>query len=289
MKDYQGVSSGLACFLDETERVGGKILLVGGYFIPRTSLRKLDGCMERVKKRMKIPLGATIKWNLRDPMCRTAWTILTQGRGVKARTARVEKLRSILFKSLQTLGITAMAATIEREAHDSVLDAWKEGMKYILQRLCIEMKERRALIKGPRNYPFLEVIHDWPSGDQRVEDVFSSYVEAYEEGYGFFPGQLRELSPLRAMGACPCMLVTTVRYSYALQVADMILGAIGDFIKQAVANHISEHATHTTAHFGLIRDLLRKAGDGSVLGYGIIARKDSALRSALERALSQNQ
>lgn len=259
----------LACFLDERDDEAS--MLVGGFYLPRSNLRDLDRTVSQVKERYGIPKHAPVKWNLRDQACVDTRTALA---------GKVDDFRTDFFRELRDLDIRLLMSLVWKGDPSYRVEAWKWSFENILQRLCIILDhKKKSELRRQHDYPFLDVVFDWLPTRSKVDDYFRVYSEAYNHGYQFIRNRL---PALRACDACPCLLVSSVKHSPALQAADLLLGAVGDFFTWVFKGH---RETSVRRHFVSLYDLFHRSDSGSVLGMGLIVK--SSTRRRIQRKLRE--
>jgi len=241
-------------------------MLVGGYFIPRRMLRQLDETLARIKGEFGIPQRACVKWNLRDQACEEARASLG---------SRVDEFRSRLLGELNTLEIRILMALAWKGDPTYRAEAWKCSFEWILQRLCIILDRKQVEREKPDVYPFLDVVFDWLPSPGRVDEYLGVYANAFYNGYSFTRNRL---PALREAHACPCLLVTSSRHSPALQIADILVGAVGDFFRWVYTGNRAESVRrYFTPLYGLFHN-----DRGRTLGMGLIVNS-SAQKKIMEK------
>ena len=88
---------------------------------------------------------------------------------------------------------------------------------------------------------------------------------------------------MRDYHACPCLLVTSGRFSPALQLADFCVGSVGLLFRWAYARdrepeEISNLVVPVANHFLHV--------DTKVIGYGLVLPKTGKSRSNVKKALA---
>ena len=249
----------VACFLDEQDRP--RSLLVAGYYIPKARLVDLDSAVGEVKKRFGLAWDAPVKWNLRDSGYEEAYQLL---RG------RVDEFRESMLSLTHQLDIRILGSLVWTGDPKKTAEPWEWAFANILQRLCIIMdRKSRTERNWQSDYPRLDVVFDCLPRRDRQDEYFQVYRRAYVRGYRFGPDRL---PPLHTKGACPCLLVTSTRHSPALQLADMVVGAVGAFLDWCWEGRCEQLARR---HFSKLYPAIHANDAGQVLGYGLIVRKSS--------------
>jgi hypothetical protein len=236
-------------------------MLVGGFYIPKLSMRVFDNTVGAVKKKYGVPLDEVVKWNLRDDACSVAHDAIG---------SRVEDFRADIFNLLNKFEIRILMSFVWKGSRHYRLESWKWAFVNILQRLCIILDRKKVELKSLHVYPFLDVVFDMLPSNRGIDEYFGVYSRAYYYGYRNFG-----LPPLKDREACPCLLVTSARFSPALQVTDMVLGAVGEFFSWVFDKDRSKRESVISRHFGLLYPLFHRGADGSVLGCGLIVRNET--------------
>jgi len=265
-----GIPAGsIVCFLDEQVRPRG--LVVAGYYVPKARLADLDRQVIQVKKDFGLPWHAPVKWNLKD---RGYDDVLQMLRG------RVEEFREGMLSLVQRLDIRVVACHVWTGALKETAEPWEWAFANVLQRLCIIMDRKSRCERNLQSaYRRLDVVFDCLPRRDRQDEYFQVYRKAYVEGYAF--GRNR-LPSLHTKGACPCLLVTSTRYSLALQLADMVVGATGAFFDWCWEGRNENHARR---HFGPLYPAFDSDERGEVLGCGLVVKESS--RSRVQERLQE--
>ena len=257
----------IVCFLDEHD--DDKSMLVGGFYIPRSNLKDLDSLVFNIKEEFGLEHQHTVKWNLRDHACAEARKIIGD---------KNDRFRKALFQKLSELEVGLIVSQVWKGDPSNTSESWKWAFENVLQRLCIEINSSPS--DEPNEYPMLDVVFDWlPSQRTRIDEYFGVYDSAYYNGYHFAEN---ELPSLESSGACPCLLITSCRFSPALQVADMIVGATGEFFKFV---YEIEREQNVKNYFSLLYPLFRRDNSGEVLGRGLITKRTS--RDKIKNSLKE--
>jgi hypothetical protein len=252
----------LACFLDERDFSQIQAMLVGGYYLPKQLLQSLDSGIASIKQEYGLEPGDVVKWNFRDGSCKRARQVIGD---------RVDSFRDAVFSLCHDLDIRLLMSMVWKGDASYTPESWQWGFENILQRLCIvvDRKRRRGELAQGGEYPFLDVVFDWLPNQGKVDEYFRVFSGAYHNGYEFLTNKL---PALRDCNACPCLLVTSVRHSPALQVADFLVGATGDFLTWAYQD---EREQSVKRFFVPIYDLFHRDEKGTVLGKGLVVSKST--------------
>lgn len=114
------------------------------------------------------------------------------------------------------------------------------------------------------------MVFDWPPRQKKLDEYWDVYQQAYYNGYKF---EKNELPPLKNFGACPCLLSTRTKYSPALQLTDLFVGATADFFSWC---YEEKHYPSVKQHFSYFYSGFRTdPRNGEVIGYGLIVKKES--------------
>jgi hypothetical protein len=251
----------IVSFFDE--RDDDKSMLIGGFYVPRNKLADVDRVVGKIKESWGVPQHAPVKWNLKDSGYEEAR---------KAIGDETDKFRSQLFAELRKLDIRLLMSFVWKGEKSYNVEAWKWSFENILQRLCIILDRKKAELGDKHDYPFLDVVFDWLPRAKKIDEYFEVYSVAYHKGYQFVRNKL---PALRTCKACPCLLVTSTRHSPALQVTDMLLGAVGDFFTWVFKRRREESVK---CHFVKLYNLFHCDDDGSVVGKGLIVSKNTQER-----------
>jgi hypothetical protein len=250
------------------ERDDRDSMLVGGYYLTRKGLRELDLVMKDIKSAYGLSEEVPVKWNLKDPVCAEAR---------EAIGTKVDDFRGDLFGRLKALDLRVLMSLVWKGDPSYRTESWKWSFENILQRLCIILDRKKSELNKNHEYPFLDVSFDWLPNQKRVDEYFEVYSKAFHFGYQFIRNKLPALKDCEA---CPCLLVTSAKHSPALQVADMLCGAVGDFFTWVFKK---SRETSVKRHFVSMYDMFHRNDDGTVIGMGLIVK--STTKSRIQNAL----
>jgi len=259
----------LACFLDE--RDSEKSIVVGGFFVSKKHLLELDKYIVSVKKEFDLDEGDAIKWNLKDSHCDKARKLIEQN--------RVNELRIKMLSITDKIPLRIIMSYIWKGKPENLEDAWKWGFINILQRLSIIMDRKRSKEEGVDLYPALDVVFDWFPGKKKLDFYFGVYHQAFMKGFVF---EKNKLPPLREFGACPCLLVSSAKYSQCLQLTDFFVGASADFFTWCFSG---ERKQSVKLFFSKIFGAFHHDERDGALGRGLIVHKD--VRAKIARKLEE--
>jgi len=224
-------------WFDEAER--GNILVLGGFFAPFVAVNSLVSDWRNLKKSLGLEPWAEVKWKLsqKHPTRRqlekashttrelskkavetiATWPTVTGLVAVMIETRREETTRMI--KDL--FGMSA-----------SVRDFYCEALEYLLQRLAEEAEEDQwdgcfvacdtpGLGKGKLRWGKL-----W----REPAAHYKKYKNCFEVGPGHGPGKRFSEKSLCSLGFYPSLLIADATFDDMLQIADVIVGCIADWV-----------------------------------------------------------
>ena len=249
----------LVCFLDE--RDSPKSLVVGGFYLSKKHLADLDNYMIAVKEGFKLAPQDTIKWNLQDKACAKASRLIEE--------RKVNDLRKQVFSITDKIPIRVIMALVWKGKPENVEDSWRWGFIDVLQRLSLTLDRKARSSEDFDFYPKLDVVFDWFPGKKRLDFYFDVYQNAFLEGFTF---EKNKLPPLKKYDACPCLLVTSSKYSHALQLADFLVGACADFFNWC---YTGEREQSVKLFFSSFYNYFRRGDDAKVIGCGLILKKEA--------------
>jgi hypothetical protein len=251
-----------------TERESRDLVLVGGYYMPRRLLKDLDDAVVGVKKKLGIPPEEPVRWDPRHTEARAAYG---------AAGGAVEELRARFIEAVKPLRLRMLVSAVWKKEPGYRNTDWQWAFEAVLQRLSLELNKRRGDLRGPHDYPFLDVVLERLANRKRTDDFLNAYAAAYRNGYSFVTNRL---PALRETHACPCMLIAPLRHSPALQAAEVLLGSIEAFLGGSFSGARDERAERD---FARTFELFRRAGDETVVGMGLLVRP--GMRGPLRRRL----
>jgi len=240
-------------------------LLFGGYLMHRQDLHILDDSVAAAKHAVGLPDDAPLKSS--PPSDNSAYqaqrSLDPDKRGV---------LRGHMLEVLSKLNAICFFSMIWKYRAKDTTQTYKWAFENVIQRLAITL-DREFQQETLQPYPGLDVVIDWFPEPQRRDEYFSVYNTAYHHGFEFAQNML---PPLKKFGACPCLLVTSCRFSPALQLADYCVGTMGRLLRWAYQikedrddiSAIRRYLEPVTKH------LLRV--NGRVIGYGLVLPSNAA-------------
>lgn len=220
-------------YADETEHPRGvnffglsfqdKIFVFGGFSIPYGNILALKAAIEAVKNKYGIPTRLPLKWNFRDNSIKELYTS-TLGKEQysqiisKSDDVRDDILRIILDEKLDiwVLVCCSLKDLVPKKGKNFFTDCFVN----FLQRVGYDLQLKRtddAQI----------VIDTQPS--ERQDDIFSAFNNAYYDGVDQY-GNRSHAGPLKGFNIYPSLLSASDLHSDEMQLADMIVGAIRDFL-----------------------------------------------------------
>jgi len=247
----------LACFLDERDVSGG--LVVGGFYIPKKFLLSLDNFMIKTKRDFGLKDEDTTKWNLRDKDCKNP--------RVQRLLNRTNNLRTRIFSIINEMPIRIIMSLAWKGKPGNRENAWKWAFMNIMQRISIILDRKKRSEKTEDMYPYLDVVFDLFPGGKPAEFYFEVYQDAFSKGYIF---EKNTLPPLKNFNACPCLLVTSTKYSQALQLVDYLVGATSEFIEWC---YTGKKEQNVRLFFSNFFSAFHKDDNNKVLGCGLIVNK----------------
>jgi hypothetical protein len=242
-------------------------LLFGGYLMHRQDLDILDDSVAAAKHAVGLPDDAPLKSSPpSDNSAYQAQRSLDPGkRGV---------LRGHMMEVLSKLNAICFFSMIWKYRAKDTTQTYKWAFENVIQRLAITL-DRESQQETLQPYPGLDVVIDWFPEPQRRDEYFSVYNTAYHHGFEFAQNTL---PPLKKFGACPCLLVTSCRFSPALQLADYCVGTMGRLLRWAyqIKEDRDDIAAIRRYLEPVTKHLLRV--NGKVIGYGLVLPSNAAKR-----------
>lgn len=201
----------------------------------------------------------TIKWNLKDEDC--------QNPRIHKLLNHTNEIRTDIFSIIDKVPIRLIMSLAWKGKPKYRENAWKWAFMNIMQRICIILERKKMTEKKNDIYPYLDVVFDLFPGGKPSEFYFEVYQNAYSRGYNFPKNILR---PLKNFKACPCLLVTSSRYSQALQLADFFIGATSEFFEWCFTGKREQNVKNFFAKFF---SAFHRDDNNKVLGCGLIVNK----------------
>jgi hypothetical protein len=262
----------LSLWVDESER--GPLLSVGGLLVQWDTVLKIIHGWCAMKERLGLDPSAEVKWNLpKDHETRKAF----ERSGKKTRDLIEEAINYLASLDDTTFIVSVMFEQRKKEVwkifskKTSVRDFYCEGFRYLLQRVAEEIKETSS--SG------CIVVCDTPElGKKSFESgklrrgkkaAEKEYAKWYiKEGVDVGPGKSQHKGPLKDAGFHPSFLIGDATYHDMLQMADIMVGAISDWIDSVKAGKPNQWIKSQIKK--LIPKLRAKHGHLSFWGDGLV-------------------
>ncbi|MCX7625360.1 MAG: hypothetical protein N2Z21_04030, partial [Candidatus Sumerlaeaceae bacterium] len=254
--------------IDESAR--SPFLAVGGVLAEWDRVLSLVRDWRAMKSTLKLPEDQEVKWK----------TKVRDGSLLQLQQKAVE---FIVKKELRTI-VCVMTDKRKKRADDSKQggerDFYCEALKYVVQRVQ-EISQQR-----PEDVRSCVVICDTPGlnkerkreSDKKTlagsirrgqKAVLTTYAEWYKAGTATLPEKKTIWGPLTDNGFHPSMLIGDATYHDMLQIADVVVGATGEWV--ATVNKNKELSTeHKSIIKTLSRSFLQDSTDRSFWGKGFI-------------------
>lgn len=219
-------------WFDESER--GNILAIGGFFVPLTAIHSMTIDWRDLKKALGIFPWSEIKWKL--PQNHKARKQLEEAGHTTYELA--EKALNVIAKWAHITILVGVMVDVRREWWQQILgklsprDFYCEGLHYLLQRLGEEAVEAK--------WDGCIVVCDTPSLGKKKTRMgairrgstahYEIYKRYYERSPDVGPGRNYPNTPLANLSFYPSLLVGDATFDDMLQVADMIVGAVADWV-----------------------------------------------------------
>jgi hypothetical protein len=224
--------STLSLWVDESER--GSFLAIGGILVEWNQVPALVDGWRNLKASLGLDAGAELKWNLpEDHPTRDALARLGRSaKDVAARAVQYLASESVSFVVVVMCDVRDLSKWRRIWQKASVRDFYCEGLRYVLQRAAEEVA-----ISGVGS---CVVVCDTPElgrhsfalrsirrGSRAVQEA---YADWYKRGVGLGPGGVHHDGTLRDAGFHPSILVGDATYHDMLQMADVVVGATGNWV-----------------------------------------------------------
>ena len=264
-------------FCDESDvNVHYRMMLVGGFYIPKDDMMALDKAIIKIKKEHHLSETDAIKWSWTRKIIHSKEKI-DMYKGTEK--LKADMLSLINVKELKNIRlIMAICHKWTEERRD---DAWKESFRWVLQRLCIILDRKKKELNEKPFYPFLDVICDWPPSESKRDEFFESYQNAYIRR----DPMIRNSRSLREFKACPCLVYSSAYFSLALQLTDFFVGATKDFFHWCYGNKPKKYRRSVDNYFCKIYKAFHKDPEIGVVGCGLITPKN--IKSTLIKKLKE--
>lgn len=262
-------------WFDESER--SDILALGGFFAPINDMGSLVSDWRKMKASMGLDLWAEVKWKLPENH-RTRRQL--EAAGYTTRELSEEAVKTIMDKTNITSLVAIMIESRREETkhmikrrfnmRPSVRDFYCEALQYLLQRLAEEAEER--------NWGGCIVFCDNPGlGKKKLRmgklwrestAHYKKYKNCYESGPGTGPGRRLSNKSLSALGFYPSLVVADATFDDMLQIADVIVGCIADWVSCIAKDKEDAWLQELVAQ--LMRILRNKHGSPKFWGDGLV-------------------
>jgi len=252
-------------FGDNYEAVIGKskpdIFCYGGFLISKENLKPLEECCYQIKDNYSIPNHLPLKWNLKD----TSLTKFYEENNSielleKIRNCEKGDIREDILKSLSDFQIKILFSgfrELRTKTKKAELLEW--SFTNILQRLSYEKKEEN----------YINIVLD------RDKENYNLFCKTYAYPYYFEKGIHNEhFNCTKICNNLPFISYSVTIYNPFLQIADLVIGACGAFLKYALKDREKQNAYK---YFKPIVPLLREFDPnnlGQLLQRGLIIKPE---------------
>ena len=220
-------------FGDNHEAAMGKYIhnafYYGGYLISKENLKPLEDDFNQIKDKYSIPNDFPLKFNLKDTTIKKFYKDKNSSELLESIT-KCEKgdVREDILKRLPNFKIMVFFSGFrELRAKTEKRDLLKWSFTNILQRISFEMKDDK----------FINMVLD------RDEENYKLFCETYLHPYYFEKGICNE--EFKCKDICkniPFITFSVTIFNPFLQIADIIVGACGTFLKYALKNRDKQSA-----------------------------------------------
>lgn len=247
------------------------VFIFGGFVIDSQHLRNLRFDFAVLKTVFGIRPSLPIKYNLRDQRLRQIYEYetepdtLRQLLEVGSDNLRLESLR-MLHKYPTIIFCAATRGYRDVQANRKVYYQW--SFQNVIQRIGMMAANKEMTISESEGSASIFIVLDWPPQFIADKSLFKLYQQAYYYGKGqskqstFYCGQLRKL------GFYTTPLVSSVYHDPMLQLTDLVVGAVKDFLSFCLTEKPECERT-ANLFMPLITPLIRRR-DGEILRYGMV-------------------
>jgi|Deesub1362A_J573_1020465.scaffolds.fasta_scaffold11571_2 hypothetical protein len=254
-------------FLDDTEiqitdnTKQPDIYVSGGFFIDQDRLCQLMEGIAELKISKGLKPWYPIKWNLKDLKAhyekrgeREVYDLLLQ---------ESDDIRLAALKLLSRFRPTVMACGLYRlSAETRNVDCHRWAFENLLQRIGLMLQNKGPIQRG--GLP-AQIVLDWPQGGVRKE-LFDIYAAGYHHGRAVDSKQNYYSGPLKELGLADGLLCSSTIHSAPLQLADLVVGCVKDFLAWCYKD---TNRGRVTAFFPVIAESLHRSREGIINGYGL--------------------
>lgn len=262
-------------YADESEHAKGlkfldlnivdKIFVLGGYSIPHENIKKIKEICNNIKIKYNIPPSLPLKWNFRDNSIKKLYINMVGENKYSEIIKSADEIRQAILSKIANPELD-MQIIVSGSFKDIVPKKGKifytECFTNFLQRVGLDLK-----------FEFTDdaqvVIDTQP--DDRLVEICNIFTNGYEEGKDDY-GNPYHSGPLKLYNVFPTLLFGSDLHSDELQIADMIVGLVKDFLNWV---KYDKEESKVKKFFPIIKDIFRKDRNGKIIGYGIIIDKAS--------------
>jgi hypothetical protein len=279
----------LSLWVDESDR--GSLLAVGGLLIKWDIVLKIIHGWRAMKKNLGLDQSAEVKWNLpKDHETRKN----LESSGKKTRGLAEEAINYLSSLDEATLIVSVMLEQRKKELWKkffnkvSVRDFYCEGFRFLLQRAAEEVKETSSsgcivVCDTPELGKVSFEFRKLRRGKKAVEKEYSKWF--MEQGVDVGPSRLHHKGALKDAGFHPSFLIGDATYHDMLQMADIIVGAISDWVNSIRVDQPDQWMINQVKK--LSSKFRAKHGQPSFWGDGLILwPSQNELWDKLKRSLS---
>ena len=254
------------------------ILLFGGVIGDQEALAGLQHALAEVKSEYTDEIRFPLKWNLRD--LQTRFQSVGEGNLYRRLLEDASTWRREFFGLVRDVDFTVIAAAVLGYGKDR--KTLKQTREALTRFAFSNALMRVGLHARESDSTGFEVVLDWPEGNNS-QLYADEYRSAFELGKTSTDGISYNCGSLSELGFADSVFFSTGRECHLLQVADLVVGCLREFVEVALQKRNPGDGCQCLS---LIRDRIRGA-PRHVVGWGLsVAPTQGPLAEALESAFS---
>ena len=236
-------------------------LCYGGYFCNSNSLIALKNVINKTKKKLGLEEWMPVKWNFSRQLENfykkygRVNNFNDKWKTIKQRSKAIRK--TILQEVVQQEGIIRILFSTfssPKRYNNDILRNWM--LENLFQRIGLNMRSSSL------NIIMCDFEHEKSQTKKILEDV---YFNAYYSAEGYYSG------PLRERGAFPALSYSSTYHNPYLQIADIIVGSMGQLVKDWLCNQTPKDFVGEVFQI-LKNSFVQNQTTREIFRYGIVSR-----------------
>jgi hypothetical protein len=203
-----------------------RIFLLGGILLPDDAESNLRKRFKEIKGQLTHP-NLPVKWNIKDKSVKEIYERFNKLDELNQLKQKSKEWRRDVFTALNECNCKLFFSCIENFQADKKMQ--KPIKENLTSFLFANSLMRVGIFVRDNRFSNIEVVLDWPA-DSNPKPFNDEYYRAYNSGCSV-DGVEYFCGPLSKLGFHESVLFTKCTHSSMLQITDLLLGALKDFIE----------------------------------------------------------